>query len=34
MEIVDGAKTSVALATLGPDGPSGSYQHLGQPLPW
>lgn len=34
MEIVDGAKTSVALATIGADGPSGSFTHLGDTLPW
>jgi len=34
MEIQDGAKTSVALATLGPDGPNGGYQHMGETLPW
>jgi NAD(P)-dependent dehydrogenase (short-subunit alcohol dehydrogenase family) len=34
MQIVDGAKTSVALATLAADGPSGSFSHLGQVLPW
>jgi NAD(P)-dependent dehydrogenase (short-subunit alcohol dehydrogenase family) len=34
MELVDGAKTSVQLATLGEDGPSGSYVHLGEGLPW
>ncbi len=34
MEIVDGAKTSVALALLGSDGPTGKYIHLGQELPW
>jgi NAD(P)-dependent dehydrogenase (short-subunit alcohol dehydrogenase family) len=34
MEIVDGAKTSVELATLGEDGPTGGYFHMGQPLPW
>jgi NAD(P)-dependent dehydrogenase (short-subunit alcohol dehydrogenase family) len=34
MEIVDGAKTSVALATIGEDGPNGAYLHMGQPLPW
>jgi NAD(P)-dependent dehydrogenase (short-subunit alcohol dehydrogenase family) len=34
MEIVDGAKTSVALATLDADGPSGSFVHMGEPLPW
>ena len=34
MEIPDGAKTSVALALLGADGPSGKYIHLGNELPW
>jgi NAD(P)-dependent dehydrogenase (short-subunit alcohol dehydrogenase family) len=34
MEIPDGAKTSVALALLGPDGPSGRFIHLGNELPW
>jgi NAD(P)-dependent dehydrogenase (short-subunit alcohol dehydrogenase family) len=34
MEIQDGAKTSVALATLGPDGPNGGYVHMGETLPW
>ena len=34
MEIVDGAKTSVALALLGEDGPNGAYVHLGERLPW
>ena len=34
MEIEDGAKTSVALATLGADGPNGAYLHMGEPLPW
>lgn len=34
MEIADGAKTSVALALLGADGPTGKYIHLGQELPW
>jgi NAD(P)-dependent dehydrogenase (short-subunit alcohol dehydrogenase family) len=34
MEIPDGAKTSVALALLGPDGPTGKFIHLGQELPW
>jgi NAD(P)-dependent dehydrogenase (short-subunit alcohol dehydrogenase family) len=34
MEIEDGAKTTVALATLGEDGPTGGYFHLGEPLPW
>jgi NAD(P)-dependent dehydrogenase (short-subunit alcohol dehydrogenase family) len=34
MEIVDGAKTSVALATIDENGPNGAYLHMGQPLPW
>jgi len=34
MEIPEGAKTSVALALLGPDGPSGRFIHMGQELPW
>jgi NAD(P)-dependent dehydrogenase (short-subunit alcohol dehydrogenase family) len=34
MEIVDGAKTEVELATLPADGPTGGYFHLGQALPW
>ena len=34
MELVDGAKTSVQLATLPDDGPSGAYVHMGEPLPW
>jgi NAD(P)-dependent dehydrogenase (short-subunit alcohol dehydrogenase family) len=34
MEIVDGAKTSVALALLDAKGPNGAYIHMGEPLPW
>jgi NAD(P)-dependent dehydrogenase (short-subunit alcohol dehydrogenase family) len=34
MEIPAGAKTGVALALLGEDGPSGGYFHMGKPLPW
>jgi NAD(P)-dependent dehydrogenase (short-subunit alcohol dehydrogenase family) len=34
MDIVDGAKTEVALATLAADGPTGAYIHLGEALPW
>ncbi len=34
MELADGAMTSVDLATLGPDGPTGGYFHLDQRLPW
>jgi hypothetical protein len=34
MEIVDGAKTSVQLATLPENGPTGGYFHMGEALPW
>lgn len=34
MNVADGAKTSVALALLGNDGPTGKYIHLGEELPW
>ena len=34
MEITEGAKTSVALATIGPDGPNGAFLHMGETLPW
>ncbi|MCA9539265.1 MAG: SDR family oxidoreductase [Myxococcales bacterium] len=34
MEIVDGAKTSVALALAGADGPNGAFIHMGEALPW
>jgi len=34
MEIPEGGKTGVALALLGEDGPSGSFIHLGNVLPW
>ena len=34
MEIPDGAKTSVDLALIGPDGPNGRFIHLGNELPW
>ncbi len=34
MELEEGAKTSVELALLPQDGPTGGYFHLGQPLPW
>jgi NAD(P)-dependent dehydrogenase (short-subunit alcohol dehydrogenase family) len=34
MELTDGAKTSVELATLPDDGPSGGYFHMGVILPW
>ncbi len=34
MAIPDGAKTSVQLALLPAEGPSGGYFHMGQALPW
>ena len=34
LEIPDGAKTAVMLATLPDDGPTGGFFHNGQPLPW
>jgi len=34
MELVDGAKTSVELAMLPDDGPTGGYFHMGEALPW
>lgn len=34
MEIPDGAKTSVELALIGPDGPNGRFIHMGKELPW
>lgn len=34
MEVVDGAKTSVWLATLGPEGPSGGYFHKDVHMRW
>jgi NAD(P)-dependent dehydrogenase (short-subunit alcohol dehydrogenase family) len=34
MELEDGAKTSVTLATLGPGGPNGAYLHMDESLPW
>ncbi|HVS40309.1 MAG TPA: SDR family oxidoreductase [Gemmataceae bacterium] len=34
MEVSEGGQTSVQLATLPDDGPTGGYFHLGQALPW
>jgi NAD(P)-dependent dehydrogenase (short-subunit alcohol dehydrogenase family) len=34
MELVDGAKSGVAMALLDADGPNGSYTHMGRTLPW
>jgi NAD(P)-dependent dehydrogenase (short-subunit alcohol dehydrogenase family) len=34
MDLADGAKTSVQLAILPANGPTGGYFHMGKPLPW
>ena len=34
MEVAEGGRTSVQLATLPDDGPTGGYFHLGETLPW
>jgi NAD(P)-dependent dehydrogenase (short-subunit alcohol dehydrogenase family) len=34
MNVVDGAKTEVELSTLGEDGPSGGFFHMGEAIPW
>ena len=34
MNIPDGARTSVALATIDAEGPNGAYMHMGETLPW
>ena len=34
MEVVDSGKTSMQLATLGRDGVSGGFFHVGDALPW
>ncbi len=34
LEAADGAKTSVRLATLGADGPTGGFFHMNDTLPW
>ena len=34
LEVADGAKTSVQLAMLPEDGPTGGYFHMGEALPW
>ncbi len=34
LDLSEGAKTTVQLATLPDDGPTGGYFHLGTPLPW
>lgn len=34
VEVSEGAKTAVRLATLGPDGPTGRFFHFEEELPW
>ena len=34
LTVEEGAKSSVIMATIGDDGPNGSYTHLGETLPW
>jgi NAD(P)-dependent dehydrogenase (short-subunit alcohol dehydrogenase family) len=34
MEVSEGGKTSMMLATLPADGPTGGFFHLGETLPW
>ena len=34
LEVAEGAKTSVALATLPPDAPSGKFVYMGKNVPW
>jgi NAD(P)-dependent dehydrogenase (short-subunit alcohol dehydrogenase family) len=34
LEVSEGGKTSIELATLPEDGPTGGFFHLGEPLPW
>jgi NAD(P)-dependent dehydrogenase (short-subunit alcohol dehydrogenase family) len=34
LEVADGAKTSVDLALLGPEGPNGKFLHMGSEVPW
>jgi NAD(P)-dependent dehydrogenase (short-subunit alcohol dehydrogenase family) len=34
LDVETGAKSTVAMALIGNDGPTGSFSHLGQALPW
>lgn len=34
LDLETGARSGVEMALLGPDGPTGSFTHLGQALPW
>src|SRR5690606_14688283 len=34
LDVAEGARTSVQLALVGPDGPNGGFFHQGETLPW
>ena len=34
LSVEEGAKSSVAMAIIGSDGPNGTFTHLGENLPW
>lgn len=34
LDVAEGARTSVQMALLGSDGPTGTFTHLGETLPW
>jgi NAD(P)-dependent dehydrogenase (short-subunit alcohol dehydrogenase family) len=34
MNVVEGAKTEVELATIGEDGPNGGFFHMGEEIAW
>lgn len=34
LDVADGARTSVTMALLGDDGPTGTYTHSGETVPW
>ncbi|MER6996565.1 SDR family oxidoreductase [Streptomyces sp. NPDC000410] len=34
LDVTDGARTSVTMALLGDDGPTGTYTHRGETVPW
>ena len=34
LDVATGARSSVQMALLGDDGPSGTFTHLGETLPW
>ena len=34
LDVGEGARSSVRMALLGDDGPTGTFTHMGEPLPW